>query len=217
MGRSARSSFRIVPLPHSAAHQPSIPPASLRPLSRLPSACPIPPIPPFARVHTDHLSLQSPPPHPGRRPIPPQPSSPRWTPNISTSIERGDRCSGQNGSILYAISQSWWFERELRRVYEEVSLWLARGRSRGPLRIGFRCKWAKHRSMAMMIMVAECCRREGITVFCYNAEARICGCPHDSCGSLRRRSYPRNVRKHWDVLAVKAICSALDVWKSFRR
>ena len=72
----------------------------------------------------------------------------------------------------------------------------------------------------MMILVAWCCRRQGITVFCYNKEAAyICGCPHGSCDSLSRqkRGNPDNLQKKWEAQAREAKKRALSLWNSFMR
>ena len=136
-------------------------------------------------------------------------------PNIST--ERGDRCTGQNGSHLFCIAKAYWFQRNLQKAFDVVMRWHREGVNRGTLRIGIRCKWGKHRSLAFMLLFARCCRRYNHLVYHYAPDAPICGCPEVHCRNMYRLSGQQRVnwQAHWERRAVAAKRRAIAFFDRF--
>ena len=132
-------------------------------------------------------------------------SSWTWMPYIST--ERGDRCTGQNGSHLYCTSLAWWFKRCLKELFDEVNRWYNEGDDRGTLSIGIRCAHGRHRSVTLMLLFARCCRMHGHVVYHYARDARICGCA-DACADAE-------LRRHWDEQAASAADTARMMYERF--
>ena len=137
-------------------------------------------------------------------------------PNIST--DRGDRCSGQNGSYLFSISHSDWFQDSLHELYDVVIRWYRQGVNRRPLRIGIRCKWGKHRSLAFMLLFARCCRHYNHVVYHYALDAPICGCPE--LVSFRNFEWMTEQQRgqyqmYWDARAYAAEQRALALFQHF--
>ena len=136
-------------------------------------------------------------------------------PNIST--DRGNRCTGQNGSYLFCISHSYWFQDNLQTLFDVVMRWYREGDNRGTLRIGIRCKWGKHRSVAFMLLFARCCRHYNHVVYHYALDAPICGCPEVHCRNFdwMTEQERANWKVHWDRRAAAAEQLALQVFDRF--
>ena len=139
-------------------------------------------------------------------------SSRSWMPYIST--ERGDRCTGQNGSHLYCTSMAYWFADDLKKLFDEVNRWCNEGDDRGTLRIGIRCKQGRRRSVTLMLLFARNCRMHGHVVYHYARDAPICGCPSD-CPSLWSASDRVQVLKRWDEQAASAAATACSTYERF--
>ena len=133
-------------------------------------------------------------------------------PYIST--ERGDRCTGQNGSHLYCTSMAWWFKDCLKQLFDEVNRWYNEGPDRGTLRIGIRCAQGRHRSVTLMLLFARNCRMHGHVVYHYARDAQICGCSA-ACASFSGASDEAEVRRRWDEQAVSAAATARMIYERF--
>ena len=142
-------------------------------------------------------------------------SSRRWMLNIST--ERGDRCTANNGSHLFCIAWSSWFQRSLQKAFDIVMRWYQEGVNRGTLRIGIRCKWGKHRSLAFMLLFARCCRRYNHVVYHYALDAPICGCPDVDCRNMQWMTAQQRAawQVHWDRRADDAEQRAIVLFEGF--
>ena len=116
------------------------------------------------------------------------------------------------------MSQAYWFEDSLNKLFDVVMRWYMEGDNRGTLRIGIRCKWGRHRSLAFMLLFARCCRSYNHVVYHYALDADICGCPGVYCRSLQWMTDLERVnwQAHWDSRAAEAEQHALQLFGRFR-
>ena len=105
-------------------------------------------------------------------------------------ITRGIRCTGCNGSIVFAQAMTPEFPFVVHEVKQWILAWEAgiavndNGIPLKNLHIGFLCKRGRHRSFGDMLLIANALRLLGYIVYTEAPDTTACGCPGD-CAEIR--------------------------------